>query len=86
MDGIAGPETLGKTVTVSESKNRTHPVVRAIQLRLQVLGYTEVGDVDGVAGPLFTQAVKAFQGDNGCQTDGEVTAGEKTWRKLLGME
>lgn len=86
VDGIAGPETLGKTVTVSETKNRTHPVVRAIQLWLQVLGYTQVGSVDGVAGPLFTQAVKAFQGDNGCQTDGEVTAGEKTWRKLLGME
>lgn len=86
VDGIAGPETLGKTVTVSETKNRTHQVVKAIQLRLQVLGYTQVGSVDGVAGPLFTQAVKAFQGDNGCQTDGEVTAGEKTWRKLLGME
>ena len=86
VDGIAGPETLGKTVTASESKNRTHQVVKAIQLRLQVLGYTQVGSVDGVAGPLFTQAVKAFQGDNGCQTDGEVTAGEKTWRKLLGME
>lgn len=86
VDGIAGPETLGKTVTVSESKNRTHQVVKAIQLRLQVLGYTQVGSVDGVTGPLFTQAVKAFQGDNGCQTDGEVTAGEKTWRKLLGME
>lgn len=86
VDGIAGPETLQKTVTVSEKKNRIHPVVRAIQLRLQTLGYTQVGSVDGVAGPLFTQAVKAFQGDNGCLTDGEITAGNRTWRKLLGME
>ena len=86
VDGIAGPETLGKTVTVSESKNSTHPVVRAIQLRLQVLGYTEVGDVDGVAGIKFTMAVMAFQEDNHCWVDGEITAGRKTWQKLLGME
>lgn len=86
VDGIAGPETLGKTVTVSESKNRTHPAVRAIQLRLQVLGYTEVGPVDGVAGIKFTLAVMAFQEDNHCWADGEITAKNKTWRKLLGME
>ena len=85
VDGIAGPETLGKTVTVSESKNRTHPVVRAIQLRLQVLGYTEVGDVDGVAGTMFTAAVCAFQEDNRCWVDGEITARNKTWKKLLGL-
>ena len=86
VDGIAGPETLGKTVTVSEAKNRTHPVVRAIQLRLQVLGYTQVGPVDGAAGPMFTAAVVAFQEDHRCWADGELTAGQKTWRKLLGME
>lgn len=86
VDGIAGPETLGKTVTVSESKNRTHPVVRAIQLRLQVLGYPQVGSVDGVAGIKFTLAVMAFQEDNHCWVDGEITARNKTWKKLLGME
>lgn len=86
VDGIAGPETLRKTVTVSESKNRTHPVVRAIQLRLQVLGYTQVGKVDGVAGTMFAAAVVAFQEDNRCWADGEITARNKTWKKLLGME
>lgn len=86
VDGIAGPETIGKTVTISESKNRTHSVVKAIQLRLQTLGYEEVGNVDGVAGPMFTAAVVAFQEDNHCWADGEITAGNKTWRKLLGME
>lgn len=85
VDGIAGPETLDKTVTVSESKNRTHPVVRAIQLRLQVLGYTQVGNVDGVAGTMFTAAVCAFQEDNRCWADGEITARNKTWKKLLGL-
>ena len=41
---------------------------------------------DGIAGPMFTAAVVAFQEDNRCWADGEITAGNKTWRKLLGME
>jgi N-acetylmuramoyl-L-alanine amidase len=85
VDGIAGPETISKTVTVSESKNRTHAAVKPVQKRLYALGYAEVGTADGVAGSKFTAAVKAFQRDNGCATDGEITAKNKTWRKLLGM-
>ena len=85
VDGIAGPETLSKTVTLSASKNRTHAAVKPVQKRLYALGYTEVGTADGVAGGKFTAAVKAFQRDNGCAADGEVTAKNKTWRKLLGM-
>ena len=34
VDGIAGPETFSKTVTVSEQKNNTHPVVLPLQKRL----------------------------------------------------
>lgn len=86
VDGIAGRETIGKTVTVSAKKNRTHPVVMAIQKRLIALGYTQVGKADGIAGAKFTRAVKQFQADNGCWVDGEVTACNKTWRKLLEME
>jgi peptidoglycan hydrolase-like protein with peptidoglycan-binding domain len=86
VDGIAGPETLRKTVTVSESKNRSHPVVRVIQRWLTELGYTQVGKVDGVAGVKFTAAVCAFQKANRCWVDGEITARNKTWKKLLGME
>ena len=86
VDGIAGPETLGKTPTVSAQKNRDHSVVKAIQLRLQTLGYTQVGKVDGIAGVKFTAAVIAFQEANRCWVDGELTAGQKTWKKLLGME
>ena len=84
-DGIAGPETLSKTVTLSETKNRTHPAVSAVQTRLNALGYIQVGTVDGKAGKKFTQAVKAFQKDHGCIADGEITAGKTTWRRLLEM-
>ena len=85
VDGIAGPETLSKTVTLSAKKNRTHGAVLAVQKRLSELGYKEVGTADGVAGPKFTSAVAHYQQDNGCWVDGEITAGNKTWRKLLGM-
>lgn len=86
VDGKAGPETIGKTVTVSRYKNRTHAVVRPIQKRLYALGYTEVGEADGKAGPKFDAAVKHYQKDHGRNVDGEITAKQITWRKLLGME
>jgi peptidoglycan hydrolase-like protein with peptidoglycan-binding domain len=85
VDGIVGPETMGKTVTLSSKKNSTHEAVRAVQKRLKVLGYVEVGNADGIAGPKFTSAVAHFQQDNGCVVDGEITAGKKTWSKLLGV-
>lgn len=85
VDGVAGTETLSKTVTVSERVNRNHAVVKPIQKRLYALGYSVVGTADGIAGPKFTKAVKAFQKDNGCLCDGEITAGKTTWRKLLGV-
>lgn len=85
VDGIAGPETLSNTLTVSAVLNRKHSTVYYIQRRLKALGYTEVGTVDGIAGGKFTAAVKHFQKDNGCTDDGEITAREKTWKKLLGL-
>ena len=86
VDGIAGPETLRNTPTVSRYYNAYHTTVKYIQKRLTVLGYTEVGVVDGAAGPNFESAMKHFQSDNGCVVDGEATTQCKTWRKLLGME
>ena len=86
VDGIPGPETLRNTITVSARVNRTHPVVKAVQKRLYALGYTQVGEADGVAGAKFREAVIAFQTDNGCTADGEITARNKTWRKLLEMQ
>ena len=85
VDGIAGPETIGNTPTVSRYVNREHAVVQFIQKRLLALGYAEVGEADGVAGAKFASAVAHFQQDNDCKVDGEVTAGNKTWKKLLGM-
>lgn len=85
VDGIAGNETLSKTVTVSSKINSNHAVVKCIQKRLKELGYVEVGTIDGVAGSKFTSAVAHFQQDNGCVVDGEITAKKTTWKKLLGM-
>lgn len=85
QDGVAGPETLSKTPTVSAKYNRKHAVVMAVQKRLLALGYTEVGKADGVAGLKFASAVAHFQQDNGCVADGVISKKAKTWQKLLGM-
>lgn len=86
VDGIAGSETLSKTITVSATVNRKHAVVKAIQKRLNALGYS-CGDADGIAGAKFTAAVNKYQdkvlGYDNC--DGEITAKGKMWKSLLGM-
>lgn len=86
VDGKAGKETIGNTITVSATKNRKHPVVKAIQKRLNALGY-DCGTVDGIAGPKFTAAVNRYQKEvlGYKNLDGEITAGKKMWKKLLGM-
>jgi len=84
VDGIAGNETLSKTITVSAKKNNKHAVVKYIQTYLNYLGY-DCGAVDGIAGAKFTTAVKKFQKANGCVADGEITARCTTWKKLLGL-
>lgn len=86
VDGVAGPETLSKTVTLSAHKNRRHAVVAPVQRRLAALGYTVVGKADGITGPKFEAAVIQLQQDRRCWVDGEITAKNKTWRVLLGME
>lgn len=82
VDSIAGKETLSKTITVSRRKNSRHAVVRPIQRYLNALGFN-CGAVDGIAGKLFDNAVKSFQKANSCVCDGEITARNKTWKKLL---
>jgi surface antigen len=83
VDGIAGPETLSKTITVSAKKNNRHAVVKPIQKYLYALGYIDIGTADGIAGPKFTIAIKYYQRGNNCVADGEITAKNKTWKKLL---
>ncbi len=86
VDGLAGDETIGNTITVSASRNRKHPVVIPLQKRLNALGHN-CGAVDGIAGKKFTAAVNSYQknvlGYN--NLDGEITAGKKMWKSLLGM-
>lgn len=84
QDGISGSETLSKTVTVSATKNNRHAVVRPIQTYLSSQLYS-VGAIDGIAGSKFTAAVKAYQKDHGCVSDGEITEKKNTWKSLLGM-
>lgn len=85
VDGIAGQETLSKTITVSKSKNRKHAVVKPIQKYFNALGH-DCGIVDGIAGAKFDVSVKAFQNVNGCVVDGEITAKKGTWKALLGIK
>lgn len=87
VNGIAGTETLSKTVTISEKKNSRHAVVKPIQRYLYELGYTSVGTADGVAGSKFTAAVNSYQKKvlKYSSPDGEITAQSKMWKSLLGM-
>ena len=86
VDGIAGTETLSKTVTVSATVNNRHAVVAPLQKRLNALGYN-CGTADGIAGSKFTAAVNSYQKNVlGYSTlDGEITAKGKMWKSLLGM-
>lgn len=86
VDGIAGPETLSKTITISKTKNNKHAVVKAVQKYLISLGY-DVGSygADGIFGSATDKAVRKYQSDHGCVFDGEITARNKTWKKLLGL-
>lgn len=55
--------------------------VRAAQQRLLALGYTQLGESDGVFGPKTATAVRAFQISNALGVDGIV--GAETWQQLF---
>lgn len=92
VDGIAGPETIGNTVTVSMSKNKNHAVVTPLERRLKALGYYS-GEIEADHGerPNFGDGMKAAVNNyqknvlKYRKQDGEITAGNKMWKKLLGM-
>ena len=91
-DGVPGDETIGNTVTVSRDSHKYHAVVTPLERRLKALGYYG-GEIESDKGepPCFgkgmEEAVNAYQKEvlNYKNPDGEVTAGKKTWRSLLGM-
>lgn len=84
VDGISGPETFSKTITISTLKNNKHAVVKAVQKYLISLGYN-LGSygADGIFGNCTRTAVIKFQQNNNCIADGEITARCKTWKTLL---
>ena len=87
VDGIAGPETLSKTPTISTSTGWNHKAVRPLQVYLQSLGY-DLGSkgVDGEFGKDMKACIKKYQRDIGLASiyqDGIVTAKMYTWRHLL---
>ena len=86
IDGKAGKQTLGRTVTVSRSKNNKHNVVLPLQKLLIQHGYY-TGELDKSAGKIFDAAVRAYQSKivRLKQPDGVISAGGKTWRTMLGI-
>ena len=91
-DGVPGDETIGKTVTVSRTSNKHHAVVTPLELRLKALGYYS-GEIEADKGeqPCFgkgmAEAVNAYQKNvlGYKNPDGEITAGKRMWKSLLGM-
>lgn len=92
VDGKAGNETIGNTVTVSRTKNKYHAVVTPLERRLKALGYY-AGSIEADEGktPCFglgmEEAVNRYQKEvlGYRSLDGEITAGKKMWKSLLGM-
>lgn len=87
VDGIAGPETLSKTPTISTSTGWNHKAVRPLQVYLQSLGY-DLGSkgIDGQFGKDMKACIKKYQSNIGLATkyqDGIVTAKMYTWKHLL---
>lgn len=85
VDGIAGPETLSKTITVSRAINFNHAIVKPLQKRLYALGYSVVGEADGIAGSKFDTAVRKYQANHTSIVDGEITGRGATWKSVLGL-
>ena len=88
VDGIAGPETLSKTPTISTSTGWNHAAVRPLQVYLQSLGY-DLGShgVDGQFGKDMKACIKKYQTDNGLPiVDGKISAKMYTWKKLLKLD
>lgn len=92
VDGFAGDETIGNTITVSRKENKNHEVVTHLERRLKALGfYDGVIEADEGSTPNFglgmEKAVNEYQKQvNGKKKpDGEITARQRMWKSLLGM-
>lgn len=90
--GKASLSLLAKTITISAKVNRKHPVVKPLQkyfcyIKKYNPSATEK-DIDGIAGPIFTSYVNKFQKEvlGFKNPDGELTARNTSWKKILGLE
>lgn len=81
-DGIVGPKTWNALITAKTVKNGSsgNPVF-AVQRLLKKFGYTL--NIDGIFGPITTQAIKDFQTKYGLKVDGIV--GPETWKALVSL-
>lgn len=88
IDGKAGNQTLGKTITINPQKkvNTKHNVVLPLQKLMKHKGYY-TGDLDRSAGPLFKTAINRYQLQilRYSKADGEITAKGKMWKSILNM-
>lgn len=87
VDGNANPTLLSKTPTINKTKNINHKIVKPLQTYLKAMKlYT--GNIDGIVGQKCIRAIKAFQKKEVAMKnpDGELTAGGKSWRKLLRLK
>ena len=84
-DGIVGPATWGAMPkdpnTPLVSNGHTGPVVKALQQGLHTIASggsgLDPGPIDGTFGPKTEAAVRAYQTDQGVESDGIV--GDRTW-------
>lgn len=88
IDGKAGSQTLGRTVTINPQKklNIKHNVVLPIQKFMKQKGYY-TGELDRSAGPLFRSAINLYQSKvlRYSKPDGEMTAKGKMWKSILNI-
>ena len=81
LDGVAGNQTLSKTVTLSKSINKRHKVVIPVQNKLKKLGYYK-NAIDGSIGNGMTNAINLYQKEvmKYKKLDGKITAKGKMWK------
>lgn len=84
--GVPEAELLQVLPTLGQHWNRRHGAVRPVQKYLASLGYSEVGQADGITGSQFAGAVAHFQQDHGCEATGILEQWGRTWHLLLWEE